>query len=252
LHSYKNRVFLKSLFIFLVLSFCTLEVYGISANDGATKKYVVVIDPGHGGSDPGTLGQLGSKEKDINLLVAEKVKQLLSKYKVTVQLTRLDDSYVEVHERALMSNFYEADLFISIHLNSYTENREIRGSEIYYFDYQREAYTKRLILKENFDEKKDKKVIEEWVNDKENSIKPSIKFANIIADNVEKNGIKLRGVMPNLDLAVMAYGRAPTVLFELEFLSNLTVEAKFKNGIYVDLFAKIIKDSILQYFDIRQ
>ena len=252
MHSYKNRIFLKSLFIFCVLSFCTLTVYGMANNNAKAKKYVVVIDPGHGGSDPGTLGQLGSKEKDINLLVAEKVKQLLSKYKVTVQLTRTDDSYVEVHERALMSNFYEADLFISIHLNSYTENREIRGSEIYYFDYQREPYTKRLILKENFDEKKDKKVIEEWVNDKENSIKPSIKFANIIADNVEKNGIKLRGVMPNLDLAVMAYGRAPTVLFELEFLSNLTVEAKFKNGIYVDLFAKIIKDSILQYFDIRQ
>jgi N-acetylmuramoyl-L-alanine amidase len=102
---------------------------------------VIVIDPGHGGSDPGAIGQGGLQEKAVNLAVALKTKALLEKAGAKVVMTRDKDVDVygpdasdveELKSRTTIANTLKADVFISIHSNS-TVNREIGGTSTYFF-----------------------------------------------------------------------------------------------------------------------
>lgn len=95
------------------------------------KLKTVVIDAGHGGKDPGTLGA-SSKEKDVALAIALELGELISKYlpEVKVVYTRKDDTFIELAERAQIANKAEADLFISIHCNA-AQNHEVSGTETY-------------------------------------------------------------------------------------------------------------------------
>jgi len=212
---------------------------------------VVVIDAGHGGYDPGTVGFSKLYEKDVALAVAQKAKELLKEYSVDVKLIREDDTYIDLHKRATMSNDFEADLFISVHLNSFPDDRTVRGSEVYYFDFSKTDYARKIAWRENLDQKKDKQLIETWVHDKESSISASKKFGEVLESNLKLKGIKSRGVSP-AEFAVLAYTRSPAVLFELEFLSNNVVEENFKNSKYTKLFAEIIADSVIKYFDLKK
>nr|WP_242403849.1 N-acetylmuramoyl-L-alanine amidase [Paenibacillus pini] len=99
---------------------------------GNNGKKVVVIDAGHGNQDPGTIGVTGKKEKDFNLAMAQKVGQLLSNESgIDVVLTRSDDTFLKLEERAKIANSLNADVFISIHANSSTSSAA-SGSETYY------------------------------------------------------------------------------------------------------------------------
>lgn len=98
-------------------------VFGLSNQAFAQKKYVVVLDAGHGGKDPGNLGN-GYKEKKIALRVALDVgKELLTAKDVEVVYTRKRDVFVELHNRAKIANDKKADLFVSIHCDSYSKER---------------------------------------------------------------------------------------------------------------------------------
>jgi N-acetylmuramoyl-L-alanine amidase len=95
------------------------------------KVRTVVIDAGHGGKDPGTLGSR-SKEKDIALAIALELGNIINEYlpDVKVIYTRKDDTFVELSERAQIANKAEADMFISIHCNA-AQNHEVHGTETY-------------------------------------------------------------------------------------------------------------------------
>jgi len=96
------------------------------------KDFIVVIDPGHGGHDPGAIGRRG-KEKNINLNVALKVGQLIQNNcnDVKVIYTRKTDVFIPLDRRAQIANNAKADLFISIHTNSVARSRTVRGAETY-------------------------------------------------------------------------------------------------------------------------
>jgi len=94
----------------------------------------IVIDPGHGGRDPGAIGPTGLKEKDVVLDIAFMLKDLIrKKTDLKVYLTRRDDRYVPLEKRIKFAKKVRADLFISIHVNA-SRNRYLRGLEIYYLD----------------------------------------------------------------------------------------------------------------------
>ncbi|SHF32905.1 N-acetylmuramoyl-L-alanine amidase [Marinitoga hydrogenitolerans DSM 16785] len=213
-------------------------------------KPVVVLDPGHGDFDPGALGYLGTKEKDVALKVALKTKEILKSKNINVYLTRDTDKFVELYDRAKISNDLHADLFISIHLNSYLENRSVRGSEVYYFSFSDNKYARKIASKENLDMNDNKDIIKSRVIEKKNSITESKKVASILEEHIKANRIPFRSVKA-AEFAVLAYTKCPAILFELEFLSNPTVEINFMSGKYVDVFAKIIADSIMEYFEIK-
>ncbi len=102
--------------------------------------YRVVIDAGHGAHDPGTTGISNTKEKDFNLSVALKLQALLEKESnIEVYLTRENDTYLTLDERAEFANKLQADLFISIHANSVLNAPKANGTETYYYhDYSKE------------------------------------------------------------------------------------------------------------------
>ncbi|MDF2926052.1 MAG: hypothetical protein K0R57_4966 [Paenibacillaceae bacterium] len=95
-------------------------------------KYTVVLDAGHGGKDPGAMTDMGHNEKDFNLSVVLKIaKQLEAVPGFNVQLTRSDDTFVELDDRVEFANGMGADLFVSIHGNKFTKE-SISGTETYY------------------------------------------------------------------------------------------------------------------------
>jgi N-acetylmuramoyl-L-alanine amidase len=109
----------------------------------------IVIDPGHGGRDPGAHGQHGTEEKDITLKVGLKLRDLLRKEPaVRVLMTRERDVFVELEDRARFANNNEADLFVSIHVNSHPQ-RSVRGIEIYHFGEAKDQRALELAAREN-------------------------------------------------------------------------------------------------------
>ena len=97
------------------------------------KELVVVIDPGHGGRDPGAMGKKGTKEKHITLKIATYLKNLIRKrLSLRVLLTREKDMFLDLEKRVEFANKNKADLFISIHVNSHPQ-KSIKGLEVYHF-----------------------------------------------------------------------------------------------------------------------
>ncbi|MGB0564112.1 MAG: N-acetylmuramoyl-L-alanine amidase [Spirulinaceae cyanobacterium] len=98
-------------------------------------RILTMIDPGHGGRDPGAIGIGGLREKDVVLPISLEVARLLSEQGVSVMMTRSDDRYVTLQGRAVMSNRARANLFVSIHANAISMSRpDVNGVETYYFN----------------------------------------------------------------------------------------------------------------------
>jgi len=109
----------------------------------------IVLDPGHGGKDPGARGRRGTEEKDITLKVALQLRDRLSKQPgVRVLMTRDQDVFVELEERAKFANRHEADLFVSIHVNSHP-SRSVKGIEIYHFGEAKDQRALEVAAREN-------------------------------------------------------------------------------------------------------
>lgn len=100
------------------------------------KDIKITIDAGHGGNEAGAIGCLGTKEKDVNLQIAQNLKNKLENLGAKVFMTRDDDSYVGLNERVEKSNYFDADIFLSIHNNSLPDSmadKDATGTETYYF-----------------------------------------------------------------------------------------------------------------------
>lgn len=113
-----------------------------------SRRFKVVIDPGHGGKDPGARGVRGIDEKDVVLAVAKLLASSLRDDGIDVVLTRSDDRFLSLEERTGLANAQGADLFISIHANAST-NPNLRGVEIYYLNNTDNRGTLRLAALEN-------------------------------------------------------------------------------------------------------
>ena len=97
------------------------------------QKLLIVLDPGHGGKDPGALGRKGTREKDIVLKVSKQLKAMITeRLKAKVLMTREKDVFIELEDRATFANTKKADLFVSIHVNSHPK-RSVKGLELYHF-----------------------------------------------------------------------------------------------------------------------
>ncbi|MDE0885150.1 MAG: N-acetylmuramoyl-L-alanine amidase [Myxococcota bacterium] len=110
--------------------------------------HTVVIDPGHGGKDPGAIGIRGVHEKDINLKLARKLAQRLRARSFKVVLTRDDDRFLNLEERTAIAESSGGDIFVSIHVNA-SENRDLRGIEVYYLDEEHERHNLEVAAREN-------------------------------------------------------------------------------------------------------
>ncbi|MDN5338264.1 MAG: N-acetylmuramoyl-L-alanine amidase [Thermotogaceae bacterium] len=212
------------------------------------EKIRVVLDPGHGGVDSGAVGIFGGLEKDIVLKIAQLLgEKLIATGKFEVFYTRTEDEYVNLYDRAKFANDVKADLFVSLHLNSYTE-KTVEGTEIYYFDFSEDGYVRRIVWKENLDPVKDKDKIAIRVMKKDSYTKESKKIAEYILDEMSKDGLKVRSVKKG-EFAVLAYTEMPSILIECDFISNPVVEIRLMTGEYSDKLAESIAKAIEGYFN---
>lgn len=177
------------------------------------QKKVVVLDAGHGGVDPGTCGGQGTREKDITLDLTMRLKELLEDAGAYVILTRSGDRYISLFERPFVANYYSADLFISLHCNSFPENRHIRGLEVYY--YQKSAA--KLLAHEVMDQL-------------------------ILGTKLENHGVKSN------NYAVLVETQMPSILVELGYLSNYEEETLINTSDFKDDAVKSIFEGIVAYY----
>lgn len=126
------------------------------------KEKVVVLDAGHGGSDPGKIGIHGEKEKEVNLEIALKVEKMLKKKKIKVLMTRTTDQMLDdrsdagqkvrdLRERVKKINEYQPTLAVSIHQNSYPDSK-IHGAQVFYYRHSPESEEAAKILQEKLRE----------------------------------------------------------------------------------------------------
>ena len=212
------------------------------------KKYIIVIDPGHGGKDPGAIGMSGTFEKDINLLFAKIIRSVLSSSNIKVKLTRKDDRYLYLRERINFAEKLKADLFISIHADA-SKNRKASGFSIFSLsDKASDKEANELAQREN---KSDfiggLKIRHSDPLIKDNLIKifqrqtmnESSKIANIVIRNIKKISIKNRGHR-NAGFVVLKSLTIPSILVELGFITNKKEEKLLNNKRYLTKISKII------------
>jgi N-acetylmuramoyl-L-alanine amidase len=135
--------------ILFFLSFSVLSVSSFANGSKSEKGWVIVIDAGHGGKDPGALGSI-SREKDINLAIALKTGEYILKNirNATVIYTRKDDSKVDLVDRPKIANKVNADLFISIHTN-WANSKKVMGAETYIMGIAKDQANLEVAMKEN-------------------------------------------------------------------------------------------------------
>ncbi len=195
------------------------------------RRPVIIIDPGHGGYDPGAIGAGGTQEKTITLAAAKELeRQLLSSGKYDVVLTRNKDVYVVHDERVKVARLKDADLFISIHADS-LERRSTRGASVYTLaDYARKRSTK-LVDSQNWIMDVDLSQENERVGDilvdlaQRKTFSNSDRFAEMLVPELTKVTQVLGNAHRRAGLAVLLAPDVPAVLVEMGFISNAQDEA---------------------------
>ncbi len=201
----------------------------------------VVIDAGHGGFDSGAVGPTGLKEKDVTLDLAQRLKRRISeKGRVKCFLTRTGDYYIPLSDRTVIANQFQADLFVSVHINA-NENRKAHGCETYYCSEKasnkeaaRVAAFENAVLKhdESFKKRPGYIDIEEILFNFERRLywEESGKFAGAFQNRFEQAlPFKSRGVH-SANFFVLRRAKMPSILLETGFISNYDEEAKLKKG----------------------
>jgi N-acetylmuramoyl-L-alanine amidase len=192
---------------------------GVHQNDKLQeylKTQTIIIDPGHGGKDPGTVGN-GLKEKDITLSVGLKVKSLFQGTGFNIALTREKDVYVALSDRVAFAKKMNGDVFVSIHVNSGGGT----GTETFYYS---SAATNPYVEK-------------------------SKKLAQFIKDRlIEAWNLNDRGVKKG-NLHVLRENNMPATLVELGFIDNKTDAAKLSSSYWQEKAAKAIYLGILDYYE---
>jgi len=216
----------------------------------------IVIDPGHGGKDPGTCSPTGLKEKDIVLEVALMVaKALREKPGYEVILTRDRDVFISLEERTALANAREADLFLSIHVNA-APNHEARGIETYVLDLTSNKDAMRLAAMENSASAKQISALQSILLDlmQNSKINESLKLAGLVQEkmvrglNQKFNDVANLGVK-KAPFLVLIGAQMPAVLTEIAFLSNPEEEKRLKNEAYLAEVANHLAAGVALYVE---
>jgi N-acetylmuramoyl-L-alanine amidase len=214
----------------------------------AKKKKVVVIDPGHGGKDPGAVvGKL--YEKDIVFNLAKRIKKLSQKYdSIEIKLTRDKDIFLPLEERAAIANTMNGDLFISLHANSFSDEN-VGGLEVYHLDNTRDNYTDKLAMVEN-KISDSSSLLNTILVDMTMSyfVKDSLNYATSIGiglkENLKKHNVKVRGYKKGALFYVLVGARMPSLLLEIGYLTNKMERGLLLKDNYLDDIAVSVLDAI--------
>jgi N-acetylmuramoyl-L-alanine amidase len=219
----------------------------------------IALDPGHGGEDPGAVGRGGSREKDIVLAIARRLKEKIEEQpNMRVMLTRDGDYFVPLHVRVQKARKVQADLFVSIHADAWVEPTA-RGSSVFALS-----------------EKGASSTAARWLANKENSadligginiksrdrqlagvlldlsttaqINDSMKLAKAVLGEIGGINRLHKNAVEQAGFAVLKAPDIPSILVETAFISNPEEEAKLTDNRYQDQMAEAMLKGIKKYF----
>lgn len=231
---------------------------GVIKNPKISLKRKIVLDPGHGGKDPGAIGQNGLMEKDVVLDVALKVKELMKDNpKYDIILTRENDTYIPLNERTEIANKVNADLFISIHVNA-SHNSYARGIETYLLNWTDDEEAIRVAARENAISVAKMKQMKGELGfmlaslEREAKRDDSVKLAGYVHNAMIKNlknsfSRHDNGVKQAL-FYVLVGAQMPSCLLEISYISNPEEEKLLSNDLYRTKIAMSIVEGIDNYF----
>jgi N-acetylmuramoyl-L-alanine amidase len=230
--------------------------FGEKIKDEKRKIKKIVIDPGHGGEDPGACGKNGTKEKDVNLQVSKILKKLIEKeLKLEVILTRERDTFLSLGERSKIANTEKADIFLSIHCNA-SKNPFSSGPEVYFLseaktDWERAVEAlENASLKFEMSEKEAKTLLDAILSDLAQTefLKESQKLAeflqkNLVSDENLDRGVKQAGFY------VLLGAYMPSALIEIGFITNPEEEKKLRDENYIEKICKKILKGLKEFIN---
>jgi N-acetylmuramoyl-L-alanine amidase len=214
----------------------------------------VVLDPGHGGKDPGASAPGGIAEKDIVLSIAKKLAlKLKTEMGTEVVLTRKDDRFVALEDRTLLANSEDADLFISLHVNA-SPNIDAKGIETYYLDNTTDEAAIRLAARENATSRKNISDLQFILSDMMQNMKleDSITLAHRLQASLVSGMSKFMGDVRDLGVKkalfhVLVGARMPSVLVEMFFITNKTESRVMADAGYQDAMVNALFEGIQKY-----
>lgn len=214
----------------------------------------VVIDPGHGGEDPGAIGPNGLKEKDVVLKIAKLLaKKLEDRLGLEVILTRSSDVFIPLVNRPALANSKKADLFISIHLNA-SPDPQARGIETYYLNFTTDPEAMRVAALEN-------RVNDMGLADLQDLVKAilantKLKESRELAEKVQRELVRtLARHYPDIEdrgvkyapFLVLVGARMPAILVEASFISNPTCAERLAKEEFLEKIAEGIAKGVESY-----
>jgi N-acetylmuramoyl-L-alanine amidase len=213
----------------------------------------VVLDPGHGGHDPGAVGPTGLREKDVTLDIAHRVGPVLAReLGITTLLTRDDDAYIALEERTARANAFGADLFVSIHCNA-SESANAHGVQTFVLDTTSDHVAAKVAARENAASAEAGDVVRRLSGDLKLAElgSRSTRLADLLQraavasldryPNVSDQGVKTAGFF------VLVGAQMPSALFETSFISNGTEEDRLRSEEYRQRLADAIVNAVRAY-----
>ncbi len=220
-------------------------------------RFTIVIDPGHGGKDPGTQALSGGKEKDITLQAAQTLQGMLENDKrYEVFLTREDDSFIELEDRVTLARKWGADLFISLHADA-AGSTSIAGASVYTISARGEKRVDKEAGKNNWKIPIEDGTKEEVSGILEDLVKRETKtrsaeFAESLLPELARAGPVLRGTHRNAGFYVLLAPDVPAVLLEMGFLTNAEDAARLKSEKGRTKSMTAVRNGIDVYFDAQE
>jgi N-acetylmuramoyl-L-alanine amidase len=213
----------------------------------------IVIDPGHGGHDPGTLAK-GLTEANLTLDVALRLEKLLHKeLGIDVVLTRRTDVYVPLEERTAIANRHSADLFLSIHANS-SRNTNAKGIETYFLSFASSPEAEAVAARENSASEREMHQLPDLIKaiTLNNKLDESRDLATMVQDSLvttlrrSNRDVRSRGVK-KAPFVVLIGAAMPSVLAEISFITNRQELQLVKTSAYKDKIAQALYAAVLKY-----
>jgi N-acetylmuramoyl-L-alanine amidase len=224
------------------------------------QKRIIVIDPGHGGIDPGASGKRGTYEKNVVLAMAlELRRRLVNTGRYDVILTRDDDSFVRLRDRLQIARASDGHLFLSLHADSLVNNKDVRGAAVYTLSDQASSEeAERLASTENradilggIDLSHHEPLVTQILIDlaQRDANRKSLKVADFLVDELGEVTKLLRKQRQQAGFVVLKSPDMPSALLELGYLSNAEDERRLTNRDHLADLSKAIVKAIDRYFE---
>lgn len=219
----------------------------------------IALDPGHGGEDPGAMGRAGSKEKDVVLAIAKRLKAKIEQQpNMRVMLTRDADYFVPLNVRVQKARSVQADLFVSIHADAFVETTA-RGSSVFILSEKgaSSSAARWLANKENAADLiggvnisvHDKQLASVLLDLSTTAqINDSLKLAKVVLGEIGGINRLHKGAVEQAGFAVLKAPDIPSILIETAFISNPEEEARLSDDTYQDEMAEAVMKGIRKYF----